>query len=161
VSKRRPQKTAGGRERVSPPAAEPVETRAAVDDAGSKGHGAKTAAVRERAILAFLSERSLELAAARADVSERTLRRWLTDDAAFKGEYDAARRAVFQASMSRIQALTGRAVEALEDLLAATDYPSVRLRAARTVAEFGIHQHDAETIMRKLDELEAAQRRGD
>ena len=26
--------------------------------------------------------------------------------------------------------------------------------AARTVAELGIHQHDAETIMRKLDEIE-------
>ena len=31
--------------------------------------------------------------------------------------------------------------------------------AARTVAEIGIHQHDAETILQKLDEIESDQRR--
>ncbi len=36
---------------------------------------------------------------------------------------------------------------------------NVRLGAARTVAEIGIHQHDAETILRKLDEIESDQRR--
>ena len=46
----------------------------------------------------------------------------------------------------------------IEDLLDATQSPNVRLGAARTVAEMGIHQHDADTIMRKLDEIEAAQR---
>jgi hypothetical protein len=39
--------------------------------------------------------------------------------------------------------------------------PSVRLGAARTVAELGIHRDDAETIMRKLGEIEALQRRND
>lgn len=125
----------------------------------ARGHGAKTAAVRERAILALLSERTIELAATKAGVNERTLRRWLTDDEAFKAEHDAARAAMFQAGMSRIHALTGRAVETLEDLMAATTVPAVRLGAARTVAELGVHQHDAETIMRKLDQIEAAQRR--
>ena len=60
--------------------------------------------------------------------------------------------------MSRVQALTGKAIETLDDLLDAKDYPNVRLGAARTVAELGIHQHDAETIMRKLDEIEKHQR---
>jgi hypothetical protein len=32
----------------------------------------------------------------------------------------------------------------------------VRLGAARTVAEIGMHQHDAEIIVRKLGEIEAA-----
>ena len=59
--------------------------------------------------------------------------------------------------MGRIQALTARAVETLEDLLDATQSPNVPLGAARTVAEMGIHQHDAETILRKLEEIEAAQ----
>ena len=51
------------------------------------------------------------------------------------------------------------AVDTLEDLLDATDHPSVRLGAARTVAELGIHQHDADTILRKLDEIESFNRR--
>jgi hypothetical protein len=61
--------------------------------------------------------------------------------------------------MSRVQALTGRAVDTLEDLLDVADAPSVRLGAARTIAEIGIHQHEADTILRKLGEIEAAQER--
>jgi gamma-glutamylcyclotransferase (GGCT)/AIG2-like uncharacterized protein YtfP len=44
----------------------------------------------------------------------------------------------------------------MQDLLGAKQYPAVRLGAARTVAE--MHQYDADTILRKLDEIEAAQR---
>jgi hypothetical protein len=122
-----------------------------------KGHGAKDAAVRERAILALLSETTIQKAADACGVNEKTLRRWLADDSEFKVDYQAARRATFEAGMSRIHALTCRAVETLEDLLDATKFPSVRLGAARTIAEIGLHQHDAETILKKLDEIEAAQ----
>ena len=123
------------------------------------GHGAKTEAVRERAILALLSEPTIGHAATRCGIGERTLRRWLTADAAFQAEYEAARHATFQAALRRIPALTGRAVETLADLLGAATHPAVRLGAARTVAEIGMHQYDAETILKKLDDLEASQRR--
>lgn len=120
------------------------------------GHGAKSAAVRERAILALLSERTLESAAKAASVSERTLRRWLADDEAFQAEYSAARTATYQAGMSRIQALVGKAVNTLEDLLA-SDTASVQLGAARAITDLGVHQHDAAEILRKLDEIESRQ----
>jgi hypothetical protein len=45
-------------------------------------------------------------------------------------------------------------------MLGTSNPPAVRLGAARTVAEIGMHQYDAETILRKLDEIEARQRRG-
>ena len=139
VGKLRPQKTADGR---------------------STGHGAKPDAIREKAIVALLSERTLGAAAAMAGVSERTLRRWLTEDAEFKAEYDAARQATFMAGIGRIQALSTKAVETFEDLLAEKKHPAVRLGAARAVTEIGLHQQEAELILRKLDQLEAAQRRG-
>ena len=129
-------------------------------DGRVKGHGTKPAPVREQAILALLSERTLELAAARANVGDRTLRRWLTEDTKFQADYAAARKAASEAGMSRMQALTSRAVNTLEDLLGAKDHPTVRLGAARTLVEMGMHQHDAETIVRKLDEIEAVQRKG-
>ena len=122
------------------------------------GHGAKSQAVRDRAVLALLSEKSIPKAAAKCKIGERTLHRWLTSDAAFQAEYSAARQAAFEAGMSRVQALTGKAVEVLDELLDATDHPNVRLGAARTVAELSLHQHDADTILRKLDEIETAQR---
>ena len=78
---------------------------------------------------------------------------------AFQAAYEEARRATFHAGMRRVQALTGKAIDTLDDLLDATDSPNVRLGAARTVAELGIHQHEAETILRKLDEIEEQQRR--
>src|SRR3989442_15844603 len=116
-------------------------------------------AVREQAILALLSERRLEDAAERAGVGVRTLRRWLTEDASFRADYEVARRALYTANMNRIQALQTRAVETLEDLMGASVSPAVRLGAARTVVDIAVHQHDAETILRRLDEIEALQRK--
>src|SRR5712692_5707930 len=99
-------------------------------ETAGQGHGRKSKAVREQAILALLSERTMARAAERCGVNERTLRRWLTADATFKAEYEAARSALYEAGMSRIQALTGRAVDTLEDLLGAKEHPAVRLGAA-------------------------------
>jgi len=82
---------------------------------------------------ALLSERSFAAAARRCDVNEKTLRRWMADDEAFKRD--------------------------LTTLMSRTMPPTVRLGAARTVAELGIHQHDAETILRKLEDIEACQRK--
>jgi hypothetical protein len=46
---------------------------------------------------------------------------------------------------------------ALEDLLSADTVPAVRLGAARTMAKIALHQHDADTILRTLDEIEQRQ----
>jgi hypothetical protein len=125
------------------------------DGRRNEGHGAKTGAVRERAILALLSETTISKAATKSGVNEKTLRRWLSEDAPFKAEYSNARRVTFEAGMSRVQALVVRAVDTLDELLGAKKYPAVRLGAARTVVELGLHQHDSETILRKLEELES------
>ena len=116
--------------------------------------------MRERAILALLSEKTITKAAEKIRIDESTLRRWLAADEAFQTDYAAARQATFQVEMSRVQSLTAQAVDTLEDLLGAEKYPNVRLGAARTLVEIGIHQHDAEHILKKLDEIEAFQRQG-
>lgn len=134
--------------------------QAPADTREPSGHGAKSDAIRERAILALLTERSIGAAAQRCGVNERTLRRWLSDDPEFIGAYNQARQATFIAGISRIQALTAKAVDTLEDLLGATNHPAVRLGAARTVTELGMHQHDQGVILRELEDIEAAQRRG-
>jgi hypothetical protein len=90
--------------------------------------------------------------------SERTLRRWTNEDSEFQAAFAEARRATFQAGMGRIQELTARAVDTLADLLEAGSAPTVRLGAARTVLELAIHEHDTDTIMQRLAEIEAVQR---
>jgi hypothetical protein len=69
---------------------------------------------------------------------------------------------MFQSAMNRLQPLAAQAVlDTLAALMEDTAPPTVRLGAARTVAELGIHRDDAETILRKLGEIEALQRRSD
>ena len=122
------------------------------------GHGAKPAAVRDQAILALLSEPTIGEAAARCGIAEKTLRRWLTEDVASRPS-SRRRGGHLQGRHRRIPALTVRAVDTLAALLGDKEPPAVRLGAARTVADIGLHQYDAETILKKLDEIEARQRR--
>ena len=134
----------------------PVEDRPT-----ARGHGAKSAAVRERAIVALLSENTIGAAADRCGLDEKTLRRWMANDDAFRQDLATARRAMFETAMNRLQPPAAQAVDTLAALMGESAPPSVRLGAARTVAELGIHRDDAETILRKLGEIEALQRRTD
>ena len=133
----------------TPPAPGPTARRQqkAADVRETTGHGAKSQAVRDKAILALLSEKNIPAAAAKCRIGERTLHRWLTSDAAFQADYSAARQAAFEAGIHRVQALTAQAVDTLEELLGEKKHPSVRLGAARTVVEIGMHQRDAETLL--------------
>jgi hypothetical protein len=117
--------------------------------------------VRERAVVALLSENTIGAAAERCGVDEKTLRRWMANDQAFNQDLAAARRTMFDTAMNRLQPLAAQAVETLADLMREGTPPSVRLAAARSVAELSIHRDDAETILRKLGEIEAQQRRTD
>jgi hypothetical protein len=65
------------------------------------------------AIVALLEAKTIAEAAARSGIGERMLRRWLTEDATFKADYNRARAAAFQLGLHRVQALMGRAVEAI------------------------------------------------
>ena len=57
------------------------------------------------------------------------------------------------------KALSVKAVDTLADLLDAETPAAVRLGAARTVIEIGLHQRDADEILLRLDQIETAQRR--
>ncbi|HXG70996.1 MAG TPA: helix-turn-helix domain-containing protein [Gemmatimonadaceae bacterium] len=136
VSAARPQKAAGVRNDVA------------------DGHGSKSEAVRERAVLALLSERTIGAAAKQAGVSERTLRRWMLDDVEFRDALAEGRRVAYDAGIYRIQALTARAVETLDELLDAEKHPAVRLGAARSILELATTRHDADTLLARLEDLE-------
>jgi hypothetical protein len=55
-----------------------------------KRRGAKSVTVRERAILALLSERTIQGAAQKCGIDERMVRTWLIDDDDFRAAYRAA-----------------------------------------------------------------------
>ena len=117
------------RKRTSTQPTRPVRSPQVPADTPPKGGrtgGPKSAAVRERAVVVLLSEKTVTEAAAKAGVDESTLRRWLAGDEAFQAEYAAARTAAYQAGIYRAQALTGRAMDTLEELLDETKHPNVR-----------------------------------
>lgn len=92
-------------------------------------------------------------------VNEKTLRRWLAEDDAFKAELTTARQMAFEAGMARVTGLASKAIDTLESLLDAKEHPAVRLGAARSVAELAIHEDDKRVILKKLDEIESKQER--
>jgi len=99
------------------------------------------------AIAALLAEPTVEAAAKRAGISESTLLRWL-QDAAFSAEYRAARRAVVEGAIGRLQQTATQAVDALARNLRC-GIPAVEVGAAKAVLD---------QAMRGLELLDLAER---
>src|SRR5258707_344594 len=110
----------------------------------SVGHGRKSLETRERAIVALLAGRTFTDAAKRCGVAERTLRKWTSTDEAFKQNLKRTPHEAFTTGLGRIQAATATAVDTLIELMTKKAPPTVRLGAARTVAELAIHAFEIE-----------------
>ena len=67
-----------------------------------KGHGSKFSRKQEAAILALLTQRSVEEAARVAGIGTQTLYRWMKEPE-FDAAYRRARRAAFGQSIARLQ----------------------------------------------------------
>lgn len=66
---------------------------------------------------ALLSGRTITDAAAAVGVSRTTVHRWLKDDYLFRAEVNAARHALRQTSLARLDALCERSIEVLKGAL--------------------------------------------
>jgi hypothetical protein len=118
------------------------------------GHGAKFGRKKEQAIVALLSQRSVEDAARVAGVGTKTLGRWMTLPQ-FRQEYLEARRQAFGQATARLQQASGVAVSILMSVMLDTNAPaSSRVRAAACVldrAATGIEIEDMEMRRRSGD----------
>jgi hypothetical protein len=120
-------------------------------DSDAPGHGDKSR-LRERAIAALLSARSLDQAAKKAGLSKATLCRWMQDPE-FKAALRAARRNVVDATIGRLQAVTTEAVAALCAALTC-EAPTVRVSAARAILEFSFRSVELMDLEERLSALE-------
>jgi hypothetical protein len=68
---------------------------------------------QQRVLAALLVSPSLQSAASNTGVGERTIRRWLSDDALFQSAYQVARRQLLDQSMLVLQRAVGMAVREL------------------------------------------------
>lgn len=85
---------------------------------------------QQTAVIALISEQTIEAAAARAGINRRTLQRWMRQDR-FVGACNDARRQVYNTALHRLQLSTESAVSTLLEIQKSQDLPaSARVRAA-------------------------------
>jgi hypothetical protein len=111
---------------------------------------------QEQAILALLSNRSVEDAAKACNTPVRTLFRWLKEPK-FNAAYREAKRAAFGQGIARLHHLSSAAVSTLgKVMLDASTPPSTRVRAADSILNHTIKAQETEEIEARLAELERA-----
>jgi len=105
------------------------------------------------AITALLSNTTVEAAARSARVSRTQLYAWLAEPG-FKAELVRRRAEVFDSALDRLKTLSGQAVDALTDLINATDDPRTRLGAVRIALDSAFMAHEKQEFEERLAALE-------
>jgi transposase-like protein len=109
---------------------------------------------KERAIIALLSQRSVEEAARVIGVSTRTLYRWMKQ-LDFSAAYLDARKSVYFQSMSRLHQMANPAVTTLGRALVDPSTPmATKVRAADKILEHGANAIELEDIYTRLVKVE-------
>ncbi len=115
----------------------------------------KLTAKQQRAIKALLDEPTTKAAAESAKVGETTLHRWLNDPA-FSSAYREARGRLLETTLTRLQQVSGKAVDTLETVM--TDEAakgSERVSAAKAVLEMTLKAREVLETEERLRALEA------
>jgi hypothetical protein len=105
------------------------------------------------AIAALLTERTLAQAAKKARVAETTLRRWLGSDEGFLRAYRAARRALMDTVIGRLQQTAAVATDALKRNLTC-GRPGDEIRAAVAVLDHATRGLELGDLIERVEELE-------
>jgi hypothetical protein len=110
---------------------------------------------QERALSSLMSAPTIALAAAQAQVSERSIYRWMADNIDFKSEYLRLRREMLNNAVFLLQKRSAQAVDVIVLLMSDPDVPaSVRLGAGRTILEMGLEFLKVEALEQKVQQLE-------
>jgi hypothetical protein len=109
---------------------------------------------QEQAIAYLLSERTIEAAAEKVGISERTLYAWLREPV-FQTEYRAARQTVLERTVARLLALSGKATDVLERNLDCGK-PTAEIRAAMAILRNAVDGVEQLDLVTELANLKAA-----
>src|SRR5687767_14856159 len=119
--------------------------------------GEKLTQPQERGIDALLTCRTLAEAAAKAGVSERSLRNWLKRPA-FQAAYRSARRQIIEQAVTQLQRSADAAVKALQRNLKCGQ-PGNEIKAAVAVLDHSMKGVELLELEERLAALEAAAER--
>ena len=102
----------------------------------TKGHGEKRSRKMEAAILALLSEPTLDAAAKKSGVSISSLKRWQKRPD-FQASFEKARRELAQGAVTQLQSSMTLAAKTLTDVMTNGSKDGDRIRAAAAVLQYG------------------------
>ena len=116
----------------------------------------KLTAKQEKALAALLTEPTIQAAATKTGIGERTLHTWLSVPS-FADAYRAARRNAVTQAVARLQNVSSAAVSVLLQIAGdKSANASTRLRAAIAIIELGYRGMEIDDISARLEALEAA-----
>jgi hypothetical protein len=106
---------------------------------------------QEQSITALFVQGSLQATAEASGINEKTLRRWLREDAAFQLAYRDARRQVVQQAIVQVQQATREAVETLRQVMQAADAPaSAKVSTAKTILETAVKAVELKDLEQRI-----------
>jgi hypothetical protein len=112
---------------------------------------------QESLIAHLLTERTIDAACKKADVSASTYWRWMKE-APFLNEYRRAREGILENTVAKLQSLTYEAIDTLERNLHCEN-PSVEIRCATIILEQAIKGMEMLNLKARVEELEESLRR--
>jgi DNA-binding MurR/RpiR family transcriptional regulator len=119
-----------------------------------KARGEKFSRSSERAIVALLSEPTIQEAALKSGISETTLWRWLQRPD-FNEQYREARKRMVEVAIAQLQQACGEAVTTLRTVMKNTRAaPSARVMAAKACLDTTLKKIEADDLEARISELE-------
>ena len=108
---------------------------------------------QDRVIIALLTEPTVEAAARAVDIAPATIWRW-AQQSDFKARLRAARRAVVEGAIGRLQQAATAAVDTLQRNLTCGT-PSVEVRAATVILDQAVKAVELFDLVERVEQLEA------
>lgn len=118
------------------------------------GHGQKWSRKKDQAIVALITEPTIQAAAQKVGITTPTLYKWLKVPE-FQKAYREARHEAYTVAVARLQQAATEAVEALRSVMNDPKKPaSARVSAARAILEMAIKAIEIEDLEVRIEELE-------
>lgn len=110
-------------------------------------------AAQHRAVVALLTEPTLQEAAKTAGVNRSTIYRWL-QESDFQAAYREARRQAMRRATARLQEISSEAVEVLREVMGdKAQQGAARVGAARIVLDYAAKMTETEDLATSIEEL--------